>query len=43
VTCDGCPASYHSRCIGLMKMHLSEVADKMARGNVVNILLKTVE
>jgi hypothetical protein len=26
-----------------MKMHLSEVADKMARGNVVNILLKTVE
>lgn len=22
--CDGCPATYHSRCIGLMKMHIPE-------------------
>ena len=22
--CDGCPSAYHSRCIGLMKMHIPE-------------------
>ncbi|CAJ2651774.1 unnamed protein product [Trifolium pratense] len=29
--CDRCPANYHSRCIGGMKTHLTEVANQLAR------------
>ncbi|KAL4283239.1 hypothetical protein GQ457_16G008690 [Hibiscus cannabinus] len=49
--CDGCPSAYHSRCIGVMKMHIPEgpwycpecVIDKMGPAISVNTSLRGAE
>ncbi|KAK8707552.1 hypothetical protein V6N13_058608 [Hibiscus sabdariffa] len=49
--CDGCPSAYHSRCIGVMKMHIPEgtwycpecVIDKMGPAIAVNTSLRGAE
>ncbi|GMJ10824.1 DDT-PHD PROTEIN2 [Hibiscus trionum] len=49
--CDGCPSAYHSRCIGVMKMHIPEgpwycpecVIDKMGPAIAVNSSLRGAE
>ncbi|XWS52918.1 hypothetical protein CRYUN_Cryun11dG0113800 [Craigia yunnanensis] len=49
--CDGCPSSYHSRCIGVMKMYIPEgpwycpecAIDKMGPAITVNTSLRGAE
>ncbi|XVF69080.1 hypothetical protein PTKIN_Ptkin11bG0051900 [Pterospermum kingtungense] len=49
--CDGCPSAYHSRCIGVMKMHIPEgpwycpecAIDKMGQAITVNTSLRGAE
>ena len=49
--CDGCPSAYHSRCIGVMKMHIPEgpwycpecAIDKMGPAITLNSSLRGAE
>lgn len=49
--CDGCPSAYHSRCIGVIKMHIPEgpwycpecVTDKMGPAIALNTSLSGAE